>query len=337
VEQQTIRGLEQANIASLWAPAAAGPWFYERLGPDGRAHAFLAQVDGGRCVFLRDDGLCAVHALLGPQAKPGFCREFPYNLMEDPDGLVAVIRPDCGGFFESFADGEVLTDDDVAHVEALPRVIPRQRWAPSRVEVLPGHHVEVETWLAWEPAIQRCVSAAREPGLLVAELRAELARRCDADLPEPVRQVEVAASRAMFAALHAVLSRVLSSDGGAPHQVAFTRARFAQLEAGIQVVGDSLPLLHPQSEAFVALNLRSFLLSKQFAAWGSVADGVGCFLLGVRLAQLTAGASTPEAFAAAWTPWHRFTSIGMITQLLRRAGPALRDLFLHTGAVDVAQ
>lgn len=38
------------------------------------------------CVFQRPDGLCAVHAEMGEQAKPRTCRQYPFFLVETPDG-----------------------------------------------------------------------------------------------------------------------------------------------------------------------------------------------------------------------------------------------------------
>lgn len=45
----------------------------------------LATGEGGGCVFLGDGG-CALHASLGPMAKPRGCRRFPLGLVATPDG-----------------------------------------------------------------------------------------------------------------------------------------------------------------------------------------------------------------------------------------------------------
>lgn len=53
---------------------------------------FLRTVEGGRCQFLRDDNLCAVHAQFGALAKPVMCRLFPYHFRASPTGVVVAIR-----------------------------------------------------------------------------------------------------------------------------------------------------------------------------------------------------------------------------------------------------
>jgi Fe-S-cluster containining protein len=59
-------------------PQLAGKTFYRQSKsiPDG--FYLLAKGTGTRCVFLDTDGLCIIHKELGPEAKPGSCRRFPY-------------------------------------------------------------------------------------------------------------------------------------------------------------------------------------------------------------------------------------------------------------------
>src|SRR6188768_3764626 len=109
VEPAIIAGLEARDVAAHWAPAAEAPWYERRPAPDGTTALFLTHRDG-HCVFLRDDALCAVHALWGAEAKPAFCREYPFHVVEDPEGIVVIARSDCGGFHESFVDGEPVAD-----------------------------------------------------------------------------------------------------------------------------------------------------------------------------------------------------------------------------------
>src|SRR5437588_4842121 len=55
----------------------------------------LNRVDGGACIFLDDDNLCAIHKELGLEAKPTMCKQFPYRLTRSPDGLVATFDFAC--------------------------------------------------------------------------------------------------------------------------------------------------------------------------------------------------------------------------------------------------
>ncbi len=52
-------------------------------------YARLRQRDGGACVFLDGDRLCAIHKLLGAEAKPFACRAFPMAVSQLPTELVA--------------------------------------------------------------------------------------------------------------------------------------------------------------------------------------------------------------------------------------------------------
>ena len=48
----------------------------------------LRHCPGGyRCVFLRTDRLCELHAVHGSAAKPKVCREFPYRFRATPSGV----------------------------------------------------------------------------------------------------------------------------------------------------------------------------------------------------------------------------------------------------------
>lgn len=50
------------------------------------AHS-LRYDEHGRCRFVRSDQLCALHADLGWSSKPRACRQFPFFLVDTPDGF----------------------------------------------------------------------------------------------------------------------------------------------------------------------------------------------------------------------------------------------------------
>ncbi len=332
VEPEVICGLDEARIGELWAPAADG--FSElRPGPDGRTHPFLRSVDGA-CVFLRDDQLCAVHALLGPLAKPGFCREFPHHVLTDPGGPVVVVRPTCQGFGVSFRSGPEL-GAELDEVLALHRVVPRAHFAPDRVRVLSGIEVDLATWMQWESQLLRALEEPGGPEQLLPRARALLATLANTPLEPRTRQA-YAARHATLTVLDRVMSRVLAQPGGEPHQQAFARDRATDLRTALEALDEPLPALADDAETYVALLARSFVLSKRFAAWGGVAEGLGLFALGIDVARVVAGGHGSPVSAARLGPavadWSRFESIGPITHILRRAQPALGDLFLHLGS-----
>ncbi|MCB9676129.1 MAG: YkgJ family cysteine cluster protein [Alphaproteobacteria bacterium] len=97
--------VEDAGVSALVAHAAA-------LGiPDPIADGRLRTI-GGRCVFLQQDNLCALHLTWGEAAKPAYCRAFP----RVTHGATTGLDPGClTGFLtenEPFTDplGGVLRD-----------------------------------------------------------------------------------------------------------------------------------------------------------------------------------------------------------------------------------
>ena len=70
-----------------------GKWLPGRLKHAARHR--LNHAAGGACVFLRDDGLCAVHKEYGEAAKPLACRVYPYALHPARRGVTVSLRFSC--------------------------------------------------------------------------------------------------------------------------------------------------------------------------------------------------------------------------------------------------
>lgn len=73
----------------LLEPIRRHPLAFERqvLGAEpGGGHSLRYDAEGG-CFFLRTDKLCALHADGGWESKPRACRQFPFFLVETPDGM----------------------------------------------------------------------------------------------------------------------------------------------------------------------------------------------------------------------------------------------------------
>ena len=60
--------------------------------PDDGTRVLQARTDG-RCLLWQDG--CALHAALGPQAKPRTCRKFPFGITETPSGLRVTLSYRC--------------------------------------------------------------------------------------------------------------------------------------------------------------------------------------------------------------------------------------------------
>lgn len=314
VEPELVERWREAGLLDR-GPAA------EHGAVDERGH--LRTLDG-RCVFLTDDRRCAVHAALGPEAKPGFCREFPFQLVEDPLGLVAVVRASCLGFGRTSQEGPLVRPVDVAEVQAAGRT-PR-RFAPKEVPVVPGMVLPLDRYMALEQQLVATVEQAPEvgPAGLVARVRDRILPWGPPPNPGQARVAEEAVLRA----LRVLLEHVVEQPGGAPHQRAFARESLDRLRAAHERAGEPL-VLDGDAVAFANLLLRSHLLAKRFTAWGGVAEGLGVWLVGATVACRTADAPSAEAVGAAWRAWERFEAIGLVSRWLRKTRPALVDLFLH--------
>ena len=272
VEPEIVNGLRDGGIEETWPPARSG-WLEEREAADGSQHFFF-QLRQGRCVFLRDDNLCAIHALMGAKAKPGFCREVPYHFVEDMKGVTAVVRPACGSFFEGFQrDDEV--GPELEDVHRLPRVTPHRRWSPSQVVVLPGKAIDAASWLRVEEALlERLHAREEQPDASVAYIRETLCSILDASPPK----AQSAQYQAALDALIGVLARVLHDQGGTVQHVADDhRQRFLE---------QSLERLHRahttdagpwESEERAYANLLLGLSSVEELRQLEVPEGLGVF------------------------------------------------------------
>src|SRR5690606_28104623 len=156
----------------------------------------LHTIDG-RCVFLTEDRRCRVHAALGPDAKPDFCREFPFQLVEEPRGLVAVVRASCLGFGHTFRDGPFVDGRDVDAVRAAGR--PVRRFAPEQVPILPGMVLPLDRYLTLEDQLIAAVEEAGhlQPAALVARVRARILPWGPEPSPGQARVAEEAVLRAL--------------------------------------------------------------------------------------------------------------------------------------------
>jgi hypothetical protein len=336
VEPEIIEGLQSRDIESHWAPAAEAPWHERRLGPDGVETFYLTKRDG-HCVFLRDDNLCAVHAQFGADAKPAFCREFPFHVVEDPLGIAVAARADCGGLHRSFLDGQPLAEQ-VDAVLALPEFHPRRRFAPDQVVILPTAAVSVDDWMSLEavllPQLDRHRSA---PEAAVAHLRFLLHDLVNREPPTPDSsryQVAMEALLRMLTAALDHLARDQRPDAAYGHDLAREVAEAAA--RALDRLPAPLPPLDSDAIDYLHLVLRSELLSKQFQVVGGVPFGLGLHLLSTTLSRLGAnpthdGPLTPADLGQVMPKWKRLSLHGAILNGLRRARPALGDLFLHVG------
>jgi len=329
IELTIVRDLEAAEPASWWPPAADG-WYRTVMGARGPEYE-LAKVDG-HCVFLTEDQRCAVHARLGAAAKPGFCRLFPYQIVQDARGLAVVVRDSCGGLHASCADGRDVGEGGKQMLPVAQAGGVVLRWAPERVALLPDWDVDLATWMRWEEDLLGWLeTASGSPGQLVAGVRQRLSTWGQHPLPVPDPARARLAARASVMALELTLAQVQARE--TPPSAA--EADFvADLLARLRAAGASLEAgadapLGEDTADYVRLLLSNAILGKDVHRLDGVFAGLGRLLVGVEVAVRSASGPTLGAFAAAHTHIVRFSQNRSIRQVLLRARPALVDLALH--------
>jgi Fe-S-cluster containining protein len=87
-----------------------GPYYETRSLDSGQqVRALVAPND--RCMFLRDDRKCGLHAKFGADAKPKLCRQYPLEVLICLDGMRIFDKGSCATFAVSSRSGLPLIDD----------------------------------------------------------------------------------------------------------------------------------------------------------------------------------------------------------------------------------
>lgn len=328
IEPGTLEALVAADPGSFWPAAATRPWHELREGPDGRSLAWLTRHNGG-CIFLDVHQRCAIHAALGEDAKPAFCREFPFHLVREHSGFTAVVRPTCAGLQDSRIDGEPI-DDRAQALPGLPRAYPVTHFEPDQVVILPGLGLDLAGWTNAEPAILRLLEAPEEdPRQTVAQLRDALARATGRALPVPDDARYQQAVAVTLELLLAALRTIVSPPSDDPRD-----ALPGQAIRWIERAQDSEPApLDPAAQSYLNLVLRSLIFGRAFHRMGGLPRATGLLLLEQHLGRCAATRSGDRIhaaeLAAVLVPWWNLAGHGAVAQALRLAAPALEDIFTH--------
>jgi Fe-S-cluster containining protein len=80
LDPRAAANIESAAFQREFQPA-------DKTSPGLSSHqSHLARTACGDCVMLTGDHLCAIHSILGAEAKPQVCQDFPFRYVETPGG-----------------------------------------------------------------------------------------------------------------------------------------------------------------------------------------------------------------------------------------------------------
>ena len=334
VEPEIVQGIEAFGVDKLWPERAGRPWAKHQPGP-GPAGWYLEKVNG-HCVFLDENKMCRVHAMIGPADKPAFCREYPFTVVREPRGLAIIVRESCGGFHEAAIDGRTL-EEHAAEVAALPRDYPVQEFGAQPVALQPGLGVTADDWIYLEEAVTKDIyENDRQPAAHIAALRARMLSAVRRQAPPPNRLTAMRATGAMLQVYRMVLDQAVSQTGADAAEVEFAKRLRGHVIRAMTALPRGVPPLDKGARDYVSLLLRSHLLGKRFLPHGSVAAGMGLFLHNIHTAALAAevnaaGEVDVKALSAVLTEHVRLTLNRSIREVQKKARPALLDLYMSAG------
>lgn len=328
VEPEVIAALAAAGASELVGRGApftgTDAWAVREPGPGGEEGWFLRHRDGA-CVFLMADNRCAVHARFGAEAKPGFCREFPFRRIADPNGEVLVIRAECAGFHASSVSGELLADQVVA-AASIPRLGPVPVFAPDAVAIVPGAGVDLANWMRLEGALLRRLEqvdgAQQEPEETARELASVAVGAIGRSLHRGRHELAAAAVRE---AMRMVVNAAITQESEQTED--WQRPLVRDVRKILDADGPRRPLT-VDARRYLHVLLGQALLGKQIMAVGSLAALLGRFVFEVELVRRAPGEGPVDSGAASavLVPWLRFAENPMVSAVLRRAAPALVEL-----------
>ena len=319
VEPNIIQSLVDKKIAEHW-PAAEKEWYSKH--PQSGEY-FLHHVDG-HCIFLQEDKLCRIHALFGEEAKPWFCREYPFHVVEEPRGLAIRVREDCGGFHKSYLDGKPMAEH-VAGVLRIPRVVARQQYKNMNVIILPGVAVSTDTWSKVEGVLLGYVKEEKQPHEIVQTVRNKLllmaGRQEQEGHPEKLTTI--------FASLLKYFVFSLQQLVVAPHITEKKQKLISLLQLALANLSEPLGEIEPMLGRYFNLIIRGRLLGKTFASIGGIPNSLGLFLFETMMLRLAAGSDDVHVIGPMMSQWRRIIMLQPIWLHLRKLEKPLTNLFLY--------
>lgn len=301
------------------------PW--REVGPHptlpGDTATFLAGTADG-CVFLDGRRGCEVHRVHGLEAKPGFCRAFPFAWAARDGQVMVTVRPECVGAGATSVGGTPLEDRllQLGSGWMVPRAEPAEP-----VPLLPGVGVSRSDWYRMEDAVVRAVDAScGGPGAWVATIRDLVFRAMGKDGFVPDARRHAAGMAEVVSRIGLVLQDARALPPPEPgHQPRYLLLAEV-LATATTAAQQPDPPLEGDVRTFLAGRLVQAIRSRHVLTTGSLFAGLGRFLLETTLAVRFAGGADCGAVGRA------VAGVATVLEhpaLRRTARPFLVDLALH--------
>ncbi len=323
LEDDDLAALEAARPAiEALLPGLPAEWVSAvEDGEDEAPRRYLARADG-RCLFLLPDGRCGVHAAAGAEAKPGFCRLFPFDVVRTAWGsrlfdvglcsalptttragpshaahaaALAPLLPRRPRLFHPLVLLDASAPCDYGPVRALEERLLERASAPGAAAG-PTLLASAALARAFAAALASCPLAPEEPARTAAATLARDRAGETPPLPAFAAEARARALERVTAALEAAAGAPGERD--APLAAAFGEvlaaarslaAERAGLAAGplppALVAAAALPLDHAAADALLASSLRNRLFGARLLVNGRLRAGL---LRAALLALLTA-------------------------------------------------
>ncbi|GMU51731.1 MAG: hypothetical protein AMXMBFR33_08770 [Candidatus Xenobia bacterium] len=151
VEEEARQRLEKTELAEQARKQGYQPFVACNDG----LHRLGFRPEDDKCVFLRSDMLCAVHAELGAAAKPRACRQFPFFLVETPDGPFAGLSFRCTAVKQQVGRPMEVHRPQLEELRATGQY-PRVGEGP--IPLTPGHFLDWAGYLSLESFARESLS-----------------------------------------------------------------------------------------------------------------------------------------------------------------------------------
>lgn len=117
----------------------------------------------GHCFFHKNE-LCAIHAEVGPQAKPAACNLYPFQLVATPDGYFVSLSFSCPAVVAGVGgDSSDHREELQQIVESAPHFFPPDIQAGGDITISEEFQVPWTSYLIWETDLIDSLRHANTP------------------------------------------------------------------------------------------------------------------------------------------------------------------------------